>query len=494
MTRSTLIACTALAACVIAASTAGAAVDVPLIDAVKTGDVARTRALLAQGADVTDAEPDGTTSLHWAAHSRHLELTQLLLGAGAVANAGNRYGVRPLSLAAVHGDGPVIAALLDAGANPNTTLMEGESALMTAARSGSVEAVELLLDAGAHVNAQESWKGQTALMWAAAEGHAAVIPTLIAHGADPGLRSKRGFTALLFAARDGQTDVVQTLLEAGADLDEQLSINSTVTAGGVEQRRASDAGLNAFLLAAGNAHFELAAYLLDRGADANAAPRGWTALHQLSWVRKAGVAGSNNPAPRGSGAMTSLDFARKLIAEGADLDARVTTRPPAGITGLNFIGGTPVLLAARTADVEYMRLLVEMGADPTLTNDDGSTTLMVAAGLGTSSPGEDPGTEAEVLEAVQFALDLGLDIDTVDDNGETAMHGAAYKHLPQVATLLADAGADIAVWNRKNSRGASPLDIAIGMHRGMNILSSPATADAIRTAMRAGGVEPDSAP
>jgi ankyrin repeat protein len=141
-----------------------------------------------------------------------------------------------------------------------------------------------------------------------------------------------------------------------------------------------------------------------------------------------------------------------------------------------------------------MRLLADAGADPMLTNDDGSTTLMVAAGLGTSAPGEDPGTEAEVLEAVQLALDLGLDIDAVDDKGETAMHGAAYKHLPRVTTFLANAGADISVWNRQNDRGASPLDIAIGMHRGMNILSSPATADAIRDAMRAGGADPDSAP
>ena len=122
--------------------------------------------------------------------------------------------------------------------------------------------------------------------------------------------------------------------------------------------------------------------------------------------------------------MTSLQFAEKLIAAGADLNARVTTRPPAGITGLNFIGGTPFLLAARTADAELMRLLLEAGADTTLTNEDGSTALMVAAGLGTSSPGEDPGTEAEVLEAVEVALAAGLDIDAVDQKGETAKHGA----------------------------------------------------------------------
>ena len=469
---------------------AGAPAGAPLVDAVRAGDPARLRALVDAGADVNQAGPDGSTPLHWAAWNADAEAVRLLLAAGAVANAGNRYGVRPLSLACVSGSPGAVAALLDAGANPNTTLTEGETALMTAARSGDVEVVELLLDAGAHVNAQEHWKGQTALMWAAAEGHAAVVPALVRYGADVGARSKRGFTALLFAAREGRTDVVQTLLEAGADLDEQISINSTLTAGGVERRRASDAGLNAFLLAAGSAHFELAAYLLDRGADPDAAPRGWTALHQLTWVRKAGIAGSNNPAPRGSGDMTSLDFARKLIAHGADVDARVTTRPPAGITSLNFIGGTPFLLAARTGDAEYMQLLAGLGADPFLTNEDGSTALMVAAGLGTSSPGEDPGTEAEVLEAVQVALGLGIDVDAVDANGETAMHGAAYKHLPKVVTLLAEAGADVEVWNRANRRGATPLGIAVGMHRGMNLLSSPATADAVRGVLRAAGVAP----
>ena len=470
-------------------STAAApAADAPLVDAVKAGDVARVGALIAQGADVTAAEADGTTPLHWAAHGQDVEIVHLLLAAGAGVNVGNRYGVRPLSLACIVGNGPTVGALLDAGANPNTSLMEGETALMTAARSGSADAVTLLLDAGADVNAHEHWKGQTALMWAAAEGHAAVIPTLAAHGAVLGARTTRGFTALLFAAREGQIDVVQTLLEAGADLDEQLSINSTRTAGGVEQRRASDAGLNAFLLAAGNAHYELAAYLLDHGADPNASPRGWTALHQLTWVRKAGIAGSNNPAPQGSGTVTSLDFARKLVAHGADLNPRVTTRPPTGITGLNFIGGTPFLLAARTADAEYMRLLAELGADAHLTNEDESTPLMVAAGLGTSAPGEDPGTESEVLAAVKVALELGADINAVDGKGETAMHGAAYKHLPEVVRFIADAGADIEIWNLKNEKGFTPLNIAAGVHRGMNILSSPETEAAIRQVMLDAGV------
>ena len=256
--------------------------------------------------------------------------------------------------------------------------------------------------------------------------------------------------------------------------------------GGTSAERGAT-GLNAFLLAAANAHYELAALLVDRSADVNVASRGWTALHQVSWVRKAGIAGSNNPAPKGSGAMTSLEFVKKIVAAGAALNARVTTRPPAGITRLNFIGGTPLLLAARTGDAPLMRLLAELGADPLLPNEDGTTPLMVAAGVGISSPGEDPGTEPEVLEAVEVVLALGGDLNGVDDNGETVMHGAANKHVPTVVAFLAEAGADPAVWNRPNSREWTPLDIVENVPLGRGIQDNPATAAAaIRAVMERG--------
>ena len=114
-----------------------------------------------------------------------------------------------------------------------------------------------------------------------------------------------------------------------------------------------------------------------------------------------------------------------------------------GLTSLNTIGATPFLLAARTADAELMRTLAALGADPLLPNVDNATPLIVAAGLGTRSPGEDAGTESEVIEALQVALDLGNDINAVDKNGETAMHGAAYKNLPAAVQFLADKGAKI---------------------------------------------------
>jgi ankyrin repeat protein len=149
-----------------------------------------------------------------------------------------------------------------------------------------------------------------------------------------------------------------------------------------------------------------------------------------------------------------------------------------------MIGGTPFLLAARTADAEYMKLLVELGADPLVPNAENTTPLMVAAGVGTYAPGEDPGTESEVLEAVKLALKLGADINAVDDNGETAMHGAAAKHAPSVVLFLADAGARVERFNHKNKEGYTPLEITQGVARSMSIIRSAPTEVAVKQVMR----------
>jgi ankyrin repeat protein len=233
--------------------------------------------------------------------------------------------------------------------------------------------------------------------------------------------------------------------------------------------------------------------LLDAGADPNAAEQGWTALHTVTWVRQPGYA-SNDPAPEGSGNMSSIEFVKKIAAKGANLNAKMTIRTSVGLSSLNTSGATPFLLAARTGDAELMRLLVQLGADPLIPNVDGTTPLMVAAGVGTRSPGEDAGTDAEVLEAVKVAIELGNDVNAVDKNGETAMHGAAYKHVAVAAQYLIDHGAKVEIYNRKNSHGWTPLRIADGVHRGMNLRASPETAVVLRKAMSAAGVSTEVEP
>ena len=187
--------------------------------------------------------------------------------------------------------------------------------------------------------------------------------------------------------------------------------------------------------------------------------------------------------------MTSMELVKKLAAHGANLNARMTRRVNLTNTRLNEIGATPFLLAAQTSDAELMRTLAALGADPLLPNADNTTPLMVASGLATRSPGEDAGTESEVLEAVQLALELGNDINAVDNNGETAMHGAAYKNLPKVVQFLAGKGAKIEIWNRSNKFGWTPLAIAVGYRFG-NFKPSPDTEAALREVMIAAGVTP----
>jgi ankyrin repeat protein len=465
----------------------GAGSDALLADAVEKMDRATIRTLLKQHADVNAPQLDGMTALHWATYQDDLETAALLVRAGANVKAANRYGVTPLSLACTNGNSAIVELLLKAGADPNAALPGGETPLMTAARVGTLASVKALLSRGADVHRKDDRRGQTALMWAAAEGHADVVEALVNANAGAGIKARlaSGFTPLLFAVREGRLEVVRVLLKAGADVNETVPVE-------VRRRgyggRVPPAGATPLLLAVTNAHYELAAYLLDAGANPNAALPGYTVLHAITSVRKPGV-GDNDPAPEGSGTMSSIEFVKKLVANGADVNARMTRRANLANTRLNEIGATPFMLAALTADAELMRTLAALGADPMIPNVDLSTPLMAAAGLATRSPGEDAGTESEVLEALQAALDFGADVNAVDKNGETAMHAAAYKNLPKVVKFLAAKGAKIDVWNRTDRFGWTPLAIAVGYRFG-NFKPSPDTEAAIREVMIAAGVTP----
>lgn len=458
-----------------------------LADAAEKMDRSKVRALLQQHAEVNAPQADGMTALLWAAYNDDGETADVLMHAGANVNAANRYGITPLSLACTNGNSALVASLLKAGADANASLPGGETPLMTAARTGTLASVQALLSAGAVVDGKDERRGQTALMWAAAEGHAPVVQALLAAGANLHARVPSGFTPLLFAVREGRLDVVRVLLKAGADANEAIPMEPAQRRKGYGGR-VPPAGASALLLAVSNAHFELASALLDAGADPNAAAPGYTVLHAITVVRKPGV-GDNDPPPDGSGTMTSIELVKKLAAKGANLNATISRKVNLNNTRAYEYGATPFFLAALTADAELMKTLVALGADPSLTNNENSTALMMAAGLATRSPGEDAGTEREVIEAVQVLLDLGADINAVDINGETAMHSAAYKNLPGVVKFLAAKGAKIDLWNRPNKFGWTPLAIAVGYRFG-NFKPSAETEAALREVMIAAGVKP----
>lgn len=160
---------------------------------------------------------------------------------------------------------------------------------------------------------------------------------------------------------------------------------------------------------------------------------------------------------------------------------------PATSSQLATSGATPMLFAADRSDVPLMRLLLELGADPLLPNVNNTTPLMAAAGLGTKEGHEEAGEENEALEAVEMLLERGADVNGVDNNGDTAMHGAAANNYPRVVNLLANRGADPGTWSKPNKSGKTPLYIAEG-YVGVELRPDPPTIAAVTKLMLAAGL------
>ena len=461
----------ALAAGLIGIATAAHAAT-PLIDAVKRGDQAIVRAQLQRKADVNTAEPDGTTALHWAVRADDLDLTRMLLRAGADARRANRYGVTPLQLAAVNGSVTAAAALLEAGADPNVVLPEGETILMTAARTGQPELLRLLLDRGAAVDAREKWYGETPLIWAVAENHAAAATVLIERGANVNERSAAlefprrrtgqsvlslgSWTPLMYAARENALEAGRTLVTAKADLD------------------ATDPdGATALEIAIINANFDFAAFLIDAGASPNVVDKeaAMGPLYAAIDMHRLAV-GHGRPNPRPVGTLDAVDIVRRLLDHKADPNARLTAatfqRHHTMGDGSLGKGATPFMRAAKSGDVEIMKLLLAAGADPTLTLPNKSNALMFAAGLGWRdgspvAPSYDQGTPAEAIQAITLLLDRGFDLNAANDNGETALHLAVTNRgAPEIVKFLIARGANL---KAQNKRGQTPLAAAMASRK-----------------------------
>ncbi|HUE84947.1 MAG TPA: ankyrin repeat domain-containing protein [Vicinamibacterales bacterium] len=473
--------------------------DALLADAVQRGDRQAVLSLLKEQADVNAPQSDGATALHWAAYLEDAETTALLLCAGAQVNTPNNYGVTPLVLASGNGNAAVLEQLLKAGADPNTAVRSEETPLMLAARTGRVDGVKVLLEGGADVNAKEAWNGQTALMWAAAAGHGPVVKLLLDHGADIRARSNAGTTPFLFAVRKGDMSSVQTMLAAGADVNEKRPDLATP-----------------LLVAIINGHEDLVDLLLEKGADPNA-EGGSTQLtvqgsrarpvkiqletppirQQLLEVATEGGNRSNNSWGKPLQAavhvanwhisdqfiavnIDRLRVIKSLLAHGADVNGRNTDMEPRW-SGARYrrrlVGATAFLFAAKVADVEVMRLLLDHGADPTINTGVNITPLMAAAGIAWAS-NQDRASEAEVLEAVKLLVEeVGADVNAVNDVGETAMHAAAYRGANSVVQYLYDKGAKLDVVALD---GRTPLIIADGVEYGNSFAANPHTAELLR--------------
>jgi len=462
-----------------------AGVEPRLIDAVKSGNRDAVRTLL-KSADVNAPEVDGTTALHWSVRANDLETTSLLLGAGARADQANRYGVTPLSLAALNGNAAVMDALIKAGADPAATVSNGQTMLMIAARSGNPDAMNVLLTRHVDVNAREQVLGETALIWAASENHAAAITLLAKNGADVNARSnslkfplakygdgksarftvlpRGGWTPLMYAARQGATAAARALAETGADLN-----------------LADPDGTSALVLAIINAHYDLAAMLVDKGANPNLGDSsGMAALYAAVDMNTLDET-PGRPAPKSTDKLSALGLMKVLLDRGANPNAQLAAplieRVHNNGDGALGAGATPLMRAAKKGDIEAMRVLVDHGADVNVTMKNGATVLMFVSGRGGLGRfgvyDLKKATDAEFIEGAKLCLSRGANVNAVDEAGQTAMHNAALQRGDAFIEFLADSGARLDV---KDKQGRLPLDLALGGGRGQQTARESAAA------------------
>ena len=583
-------------------------------DAAMRGDDAEVRRLLGSGADVKAPQADGATALHWAAYRGDVDLASLLLAAGADASAANREGSTPLWLAASQGDAKMIEALLKGGADANEALPLGRRPLMLAARAGHVDALRTLLEHGADPNAKENERGTNALMQAADQGHADVLKVLIEHGADVAARSapvfRDGRTAALGKAGDPRDAVRHQLIailcdqpspdlsklraligEIGEDAvlasddgaaggDGAADVEGTTRAGGAAKgggaARAGNAaqaggaakpgdvpcnvkrdalgfvfttgqrnrvskepdggeltplvyaartgsidsarvlleagadvnqttryGWTALLAATQNQNYRLGVFLIEHGANVNLANKGgWTPLYLATDNRN--IEGGDYPTRTPD--MDDMEYIKLLLDKGADPNARMIesteTRTVFTNQWLSEEGATAFLRASQSGDVELMRLLLAHGADPHINTTLGVTPLAVAAGIGWVEGVTKERSPEETVEAVKMLLALGIDPNAQAGTGRVALHGAAHKGATEVVRILVAAGArmDIRDYGNTDNRGSPelaahtwlPIDYADGLVRVgvQSAIPHPETAKVLRELMKQAGLKP----
>mgnify|MGYP003339836691 CR=1 FL=1 len=467
-----------------------------LASLIQRGDRKAALAAIRAGADVNDAQPDGTRPIHWAVYKLDYELLEALLAKKPDVNVANAFGSMPISQAAELADVRMVKMLLDAGARPEGANGDGETALMLAVRTGNLDVVQALMNAGANVNTIEKFHHQTALMWAteAPRNAAEIVKLLLAKGADVNVRAQTndwasqitsepraqyrpvgGLTALLYAARSGCLSCVEQILAKGADLN-----------------RPTPEGVTPLMIALDNDHNDVAKLLLDRGAN----PKLWdwwgrTALY-IAVDRKASVGtptrgrggrgGANGPA-----SVSHLDMIEALIGAGANVNARLNMHRPSrsGNNG-RFVdpyqntGCTPLMRAAIGRDNEAAKVLVDHGAQVDIPAM-GLTPFLIAAGVGTGGQGTGLAAQSSAggppnMELVGLLVDHGANINVQingtltyslriarspsSNEGMTALHQAAQTGKVALVKYLLEKGANTQLLDAK---GRKPIDLAGGV-------------------------------
>jgi uncharacterized protein len=433
--------------------------ETPLMLAARSGNLDSIKLLLDHKAHVNTKEKlRGTTPLMWAVEQSHAAAVKLLIegGADVSAKADPDAGGKPRNNlanpktqrqssffgAGFGGAGNAAAS----GARPQAS--SGPPQATTgppppaapkpqAPRKSAAEVAQALTDAGVDPNLLTNFGLDLGNLPPGVDV-SVLIQQLAQFGFGKPVKDGGGLTALVLAAREDCLECAQLLIGAGADVNQVTNY-----------------GWTALLTATQNRHYRLASYLLDHGANPNVANNGgWTPLYLATDNRNI----ESGDYPVRTPDMDHLDFIKLLLDKGANVNARVCgpQSKPAACAGdstetrTNFTmqwlfeeGATAFLRAAQSGDVPLMKLLLARGADPHIFTAHNVTPLAVASGIGWVEGVTFEWSEADTTEAVKMCLALGIDANVADDEGRTALHGAAHKGRTDVIQLLVDAGAKL---------------------------------------------------
>ena len=429
----------------------------PLSMACLDGDLPIIDRLLRAGADPKEHGPNGETPLMFAARNGRVDVIRRLVAAGADVNAREALrGTTALMWAAEQRHPEAVKALLAARADPG--IASGPAGLPRnyMAPAVNVRAVEEARQRRARAAAtgrtydeQVAFERRNAAGGGAAPGGRLIDPadddTLVQAGLVG--RGGGGLTALVFAAREGDVESAKALLDGGA------KVNQT-----------TEYGWTPLLTAINNRNYALAQLLVDRGADVNMPNKGgWTPLYIATDNRN--IEGGDYPVPKPD--LDHLEIIRSLLKHGADPNAHIRentlTRTIFTMQWFFEDGATAFVRAAQSSDTELMKLLLEYKADPFLATANGDTALTAAGGVGWVEGVTYERSPQANVDAIRLLLDLGLDPNGANNEGRTPLMGAALKGRNAAIQLLVDRGAKLDTYDR-GSRDTDKVGSAAAGH------------------------------
>ena len=386
------------------------------------GQVELVTVLLNRGADPNIVDKNNDSSLHAAIYGHcNPETIQQMIDHGAHVNAGSKDCTTPLLLACSTAQAEAVGILLKAKANPNIADTDGGTSLHAAVNAEcSKETLQEIINYGADVNAVNK-RGRTPLLLSCSYRQIDSIKVLLGAGADPAIVDDEGFSCL-HAAIDGRCskDTLQELTDHGSYIDATRKD-----------------GTNALLRACSTGQSESVRFLLNAGADINTVkPDGNSSLHEAVYGR------------------CSTGILQKIIEQGMNVNA------------VNNRSETALILACESSpQSESIKLLLEMGADPNISDAEGYTSLHAAV-LGNCTRD----TLQEIVahkaylnnqnidnqtalwlacslsqqDSVKFLLEAGSYPNMADDEGYTSLHSAVHGGCSKktIRTLI-DYGADV---------------------------------------------------